>query len=155
MAGMNPAPRRRVDLLAIVRAEGVLAGLRLLNARVPHRYTGVYRLLDDELRCEHLFDKADAGTPDLLAAVPLRDSFCQYVFRDGLFLIEDSAKDGRLDGHPYQGTVAAYHAVPVLGCHGDLRGTLCHLDTEPRVLPDSEVEYLQKAARNLAAFLLP
>jgi GAF domain-containing protein len=132
-----------------------MAGLQLLNARVPHRYTAVYRLLDDELRCEHLVDKTGAATPDILVAVPLRDSFCQYVFREGVFVIEDSAKDRRLDGHPYQGTVAAYHAVPVLGGQGELRGTLCHLDTEPRVLPDSEIEYLQKTSRSLAAFLLP
>lgn len=148
------APRRGADLATVARRQGMLAALGQLNARVPHRYTAAYRLHNDVLRCIHLFDKLGETRHEFLAAVPLHDSFCQYVFREGVFLIEDSALDRRLDGHPYQGIVAAYHAVPLLGGHGELQGSLCHLDVVPRSLPDSEVEALQKAARQLGTLLL-
>ncbi len=147
-------PRRTADLLTTARRQGLPAALGQLNARVPHRYTAAYRLRDGELHCAYLFDKQGENQPGFLASVPLHDSFCQYVFREGVFLIEDSAQDPRLEGHPYQGIVAAYHAVPLLGSHGELQGTLCHLDVVPRTVPDSEIEALQKAARTLGSLLL-
>jgi len=132
------------------RTGGVRSSLAILNARVLHRYTAIYQLREDTLYCAYLYDKTQAVNADFLQAVPLGDSFCQFVFRDGLFLVDDSASDKRLDGHPYQGVVMAYHALPLLDNRGELYGTLCHLDLERRELPAGELEYLQKAARLIA-----
>ncbi|WP_311221613.1 MULTISPECIES: GAF domain-containing protein [unclassified Acidovorax] len=129
------------------------AGLSFLNARVKHRYTAVYRLEGSVLRNMHLFDKQGVVTPDFLAEIPLQDSFCQFVMRDGGFTSTDTGADSRLDGHKYQGVMGSYHGLPLLDNHGSLYGTLCHFDTERHALPDEEFALLQKAARLLPAYL--
>lgn len=137
---------------ALLAATGP-AGLDFLNARVPHRYTGVYRLDGAVLRNVHLFDKQGVVTPDFLATVPLQESFCQFVMRDGGFSSRDTACDPRLDGHKYQGVMGSYHGLPLLDNQGQLYGTLCHFDTERFPLPDEEYALLQKVARVLPAYL--
>lgn len=154
MVSADPDPDPELDaLLDVARRSGVREVLVRLNGRVPHRYTAIYRLSGDMLRCVHLIDKTGAVQPGFLAEVSLQDSFCQFVFRDGIFLTENSAFDHRLDGHPYQGIVVSYHAIPLVGEGGMLFGTLCHLDTVPRDLPGLELDLLQRVAAALPAFL--
>jgi GAF domain-containing protein len=144
---MSPSAYGTLDpLRAALRREGLAGGLRFLNARVPHRYTAAYRVQQDTLINLDLFDKAGEVRPEFLASVPLNDSFCQFVLRDGEFRTRCSGQDGRLDGHPYQGVMGAYHGVPLVDDNGGLFGTLCHFDTTDRTLPDEEFEFLQKAA---------
>lgn len=154
MVSADPAPDSELDaLLDVARRSGVREVLARLNERVPHRYTAIYRLDGDMLQCVHLIDKTGAVQPGFLAEVSLQDSFCQFVFRDGIFLTENSAFDHRLDGHPYQGIVVSYHAIPLVVNGGTLFGTLCHLDTVPRDLPEPELDLLQRVATALPAFL--
>lgn len=138
-------------LRAALQREGLAGGLRFLNARVPHRYTAAYRVQQDTLVNLDLVDKAGELRPEFLASVPLQDSFCQFVLRDGGFGTECSARDARLDGHRYQGVMGAYHGVPLVDDDGGLFGTLCHFDTDERTLPDEEFAFLQKAARLMSA----
>lgn len=137
---------------AVLQAEGP-AGLAYLNARVPHRYTAVYRIHGGELRNLYLHDKLGQARPEFLAVVPLEDSFCQFVLRDGVFLTEDSAQDDRLDGHPYKGVMVAYHGVPVIDGAGELFGSLCHFDVQMQPLSDEEFGHLQGIAQALALIL--
>ncbi|RYH22922.1 MAG: guanylate cyclase, partial [Alcaligenaceae bacterium] len=116
------------QLKARLAEQGLQAGIAALNAAVPHRYTGVYRLRGDALFNVVLHDKQGAVRPQELAVVQLGDSFCQFVLRDGSFLVADSGQEGRLDGHRFQGVVVAYHGVPVADNAGGLYGTLCHFD---------------------------
>lgn len=92
-----------IALRAKLDQGGLAAGLQFLNQRVPHRFTGVYLLKDGVLHNVELFDKRAEVPAEALLAVPLTSSFCQFVLRDGFMLIGDSGKDGRLNGHPYQG----------------------------------------------------
>lgn len=128
-------------------AGGLHEGLRFLNASVEHRYTCVFRLVSNLFVNVDLYDKECEVMPEFLAEVPLTDSFCQFVIRDGVFLSSHTGQDHRLDGHKYQGVLLSYHGVPVLDSKGDLFGTLCHLDATSRQLPDEEFELLQAAAR--------
>ena len=127
--------------------------LEFLNARVPHRYTGIYRLADGQLHNLDLHDKQGEVRPDFLAIVPFEDSFCQFVLRDGVFLSDDTGTDRRLDGHKYQGALLAYHGVPLLDNRGELFGTLCHFDTVSHGLSEDELSVMQQAARMLPAYL--
>jgi hypothetical protein len=129
------------------------AGLSYLNARVPHRYTAVYNLTQGILRNTHLYDKHGEVTPAFLQEVPLQESFCQFVVKDGLFCTSDSSRDERLDGHKYQGVMGSYHGLPLLDNFGELYGTLCHFDTASLALPDEEFEFFQRAARILPKYL--
>lgn len=137
---------------AVLQSKGPPA-LDFLNARVPHRYTGVYRLAEGFLHNLYLHDKLGQVTPEFLQVVPFEDSFCQFVLREGVFLVEDSGGDRRLDGHKYQGVMVAYHGVPLLDDRGELFGTLCHFDVKSHGLASNELEFLLQAARELPRHL--
>lgn len=134
-------------------ARGLTAALAEFNARVPHRYTAVYRLEGALLRNVELVDKAGEARPEFLAAVPMGVSFCQFVLRDGVFLTSNSADDDRLNGHPYKGVMVAYHGVPIPAADGGLFGTLCHFDVREQPLSDEEFQNLHGIAYVLSAYL--
>jgi GAF domain-containing protein len=138
----------------MAEVDGVTAALAFLNARVPHRLTGVYVLREGHLHSAFVFDKQKLLTPDQMAVVPLLDSFCQFAMKDGHFLVENSSREPRLDGNPNQGVVVSYHAVPIRGNVQDLFGTLCHFDMVERQLPDFELEVLRTASSILAPFVI-
>lgn len=138
---------------SLCNAQGIHAALTELNARVPHRYTAVYRLRDMKLSNIELVDKRGEVRPEFLAEVPLTSSFCQYVLRDGVFLTSDSSQDDRLNGHPYKGVMVAYHGVPILDAEGELFGSLCHFDVVEQPLSDDEFGRLQAFARALAQYV--
>ena len=149
----TPAQNPLEDFVDALESQGVASALQVLNARVAHRYTAVYELDGNLLRNLFLYDKAGEVRPQYLAEVDMGMSFCQFVLRDGTFLTDNSAFDSRLDGHPYKGVMVAYHGVPMTGPGGDLVGTLCHFDVEPRGLTSLEFECLQQAAQLLPAHL--
>lgn len=140
------------EFRALLEANGP-AGLDFLNARVPHRYTGIYRLDGGSLRNLYLHDKQGEVTPDFLQVVPFEDSFCQFVLRDGFFVTDNSGDDHRLNGHKYQGVMVAYHGVPLLDDRSELFGTLCHFDVVSYGLPPDELEFMHRAARELPRYL--
>jgi GAF domain-containing protein len=137
---------------ALTRA-GLLAALKVLNDHVPQRYTAVYRLADDHLVNLALVDKRNEPCPPFLLAVPYHVSFCQFTLGQGQFRTDNSALDDRLDGHPYQGVMNSYHAVPLITTDGAITGTLCHFDTQALPLPDEDFELLRLAARMIPTFL--
>lgn len=150
----SSTPTAALDQLRTALSEaGIEGGLKFLNQRIAHRYTAVYRLQDARLKNMGLYDKAGEVRPEYLAEVPLDVSFCQFVLRDGHFLTRNSGQDGRLDGHPYQGVMVAYHGVPVSDQRGQLVGTLCHFDLVERELSDDDYLLLQQAAGLLKGFL--
>jgi len=144
----------RLQLLRSTLLDAGIDGcLKLLNQPVEHRYTAVYRLRDATLTNVGLHDKQGEVKPEYLAQVPLENSFCQFVLRDGVFMTDDSSLEQRLEGHPYKGVMMAYHGVPVRDQQGALYGTLCHFDLVQRKLSDQDFELLQQAATLLAPFL--
>jgi hypothetical protein len=88
-----------------------------------------------------------------LQEVPLQDSFCQFVLREGVFRTVGTADDARLNGHKYQGAIGSYHGLPILDNYGGLFGTLCHFDVEPMQMTDEEFTVLRKASRLLPKYL--
>ena len=148
-----PHPRDLQTFTSILRAGGPAAALAYLNEAVPHRYSAIYRMDGSKLENLFLHDKQGELRPEFLAVVPFEVSFCQFVLRDGSFRTDDSAKDARLDGHPYQGVMVCYHGTPLVDLRGELMGTLCHFDVSAHGLDDAEFELLQQAARILPAYL--
>lgn len=139
-------------LSGLCATHGLDVAVRELNHDVGYRYTALYKRIDLSMVNVCLADKNGEPRPDFLASVPLTSSFCQYVLRDGSFLTKDSARDGRLDGHPYQGTMAAYCGVPVFDEEGVAVGTLCHFDVVERQIADPDLERLRAAAGVFASF---
>jgi GAF domain-containing protein len=138
---------------SVLKSRGAGAALAYLNEGVPHRFSGVYRIDEGNLRNVLLVDKQGQMRPAFLEVVPMDTSFCQFVVRDGLFRTNNSATDARLDGHPYQGVVVSYHAVPLVDPDRALVGTLSHFDLIERSIKDSEFELLYQAGHLLSDFI--
>jgi hypothetical protein len=141
------------EIAKALETEGIGRALELLNQRVPHRFTAVYELRDNVLHNVALVDKESGAEAFSLAAVPLKDSFCQFVLRDGSFATASSANDERLAGHPYCGVVGSYVGVPVPRTGGGLYGTLCHFDFATYAIPDEEFFLLGRVAQLVAPYL--
>lgn len=151
---MHMRHARDVDrFAAVLKSKGAGAALAYLNEGVPHRFSGVYRIEGAQLRNVLLIDKLGQLRPAFLEVVPMDASFCQFVVRDGLFRTNNSTIDARLDGHPYQGVVISYHAVPLVDPDRALVGTLSHFDLVERAIEDSEFELLYQAGHLLSDFI--
>lgn len=129
------------------------AGLAFLNARVAHRYTGIFRLHQGALHNTFLHDKQGEIVPEFLQVVPLADSFCHLTIRDGVFKTSDSTHECDLDGHKYQGVLRSYVGLPLVDSRGGLYGTICHFDEQALGLPDEEFEIFHQAAKLLPGYL--
>lgn len=82
------------------------------------------------------------------ARINARDaSFCQFVVRDGLpFEVNDAANDERVPQEAVEGFgVASYLGLPVV-LYGKTVGSMCVIDTEPRLFDDREHGILRKLA---------
>jgi GAF domain-containing protein len=143
-----------VELENLLRRNGLHSGLRFLNHRVEYRFTAVFRLEHLMLHSTSLVDKVGGGfdtTP--LQQIPLGDSFCQFVMRDGQFKTSKTSDLPFLNGHPYQGVLESYVGLPLVGQSGQLYGTFCHFDFAEKPISDEEFAFLQQAARLLPQFL--
>jgi GAF domain-containing protein len=133
---------------------GLEAGLKFLNQRVHHRFTAIYRLEEMVLHNVELIDKVDDDFDRSgLQAIPLGDSFCQFVLRDGLFRTSRTTGMEMLNGHPYQSVLESYVGLPLMSAPDKMFGTLCHFDFGEQALTDEEFNFLQRAARLLPRYL--
>lgn len=132
---------------------GVPGALAILNARVPHRFTAVYRLKDGVMCNLALFDKEKSLDTFALQEVPLTDSFCQFALKEGYFATTQSGQDPRLQGHAYAGVVGSYIGVPIAHAKTGLLGTLCHFDFADHPIEEQEFRLLQRAAGLLPPFV--
>lgn len=132
---------------------GLQAGVEFLNARVPHRFTGIYHLHDAVLHNVALIDKQGEMASEDLLAIPFENSFCQFVRRDGRFIMIDSTADSRVDGHVYQGILNSYVGVPLSVDGVNFYGTLCHFDTSGTDMPIDEFVFMERAVLALVPYL--
>lgn len=152
-------PAHRDALLALkeaLLAGGLPAALAFLNQRVDHRFTAVYLLRDAVMHSVGLHDREFHFDTSDLQSVPIEDSFCQFVLRDGSFATHDSGFDRRLDNHRHQGAMSSYVGLPLSFKGRDLLGTFCHFDFAARPpLPEPEYAFMHLAARVLPDFVRP
>ena len=138
---------------AVLASGGLDAALQFLNRRTEFRYTAVYRLEGAMMRNIHIYDRKSEDTQQL-QAVPLGDSFCQFVMKEGGFSTADSASDERLAGHVYQGVLNAYFGLPLAHAPSqELYGTFCHFDFEAKRIAEPEIPFLEAAAPLLMPYL--
>lgn len=141
-------------LFESLKKGGLEAGLWFLNQRVSHRFTAIYRLEEMVLHNVELVDKVeDDFDRSGLQAVPLGDSFCQFVMRDGLFRTSQTTGMDMLNGHPFQSVLESYVGLPLMSAPDKMFGTLCHFDFGEQTLSDEEFNFLQRAARLLPRYL--
>lgn len=137
------------ELNATLGTSGVHAFLRDLNARVQHRFTGIYRFDDPVLRNVRLFDRENPEL-EIGSDVPLRQAYCSILHRDNVpFTTGNARTDSRLPELLAQGDTIAYCGVPLGGY-----GALCHFDLQPRDTFPDEIPIMVAVAAPLLKQLL-
>ena len=146
-------PKPILDELAqLLDEKDVVGVLRFLNARMPHRYTALYRYDGTRLRNVALFDRLEPSTTKG-GDVPVERSFCWLVERDrASFITTDGSTDSRTAGLPLplREDVKAYCGTLVRNADGTPFGSLCHFDHVPRAVPEGELAFLEELAPALA-----
>lgn len=127
----------------------------ILNRRVPHRFTGIYRVDPPLLRNLRLFDGDQPEVRDA-DSTPLTDTYCSLVLAtQEPFATADSLRDDRVTDHPASVAVRSYCGVPLRRADGTPFGTLCHFDLVARPVPTSEIPLMKRAATLVMQSLEP
>lgn len=144
-----------ITLTHILDTQGLDAGLKWLNSRVPHRWTAIYKLDNQLMFNMAIVDKENHTELGALAVVPLQDSFCQFAMSDGQFRSHNTGEDNdfRLHEHAYKGVLNAYVGLPLMSDPDTMYGTLCHFDNSPIPIADDEFAFLQRVAQLLPRYL--
>lgn len=130
-------------LLRVLAEQGVIAALRILNARTPHRYTAVYKYTPEVLRSIYLVDAFD---PRVVKGgdVPNEDAYCVLLRKERKLAFgqaEDAACSRRLAS-----PVVSYCGVLLVRSDGEPFGSLCHYDVARCQEPASQMPYLELMA---------
>jgi hypothetical protein len=138
--------------LAELRHGGVHPALAFLNARTPHRFTGVFRFDGTMLRNVALVDNWDPAVrrgDD----IPLAQAYCA-VLHDGADSLEvlDSRTDGRFP-QMTDSPIASYCGALIRDSEGEPWGALCHYDLQPCESKSSDMPLLTASAAALHPFL--
>ena len=118
--------------------------LRELNATTGYRFTatGAANLA--------IFDR-ESDAPEALLVVPEGASYCGIVRESkNAFLVTRSLEDGRIVKHPAREAVQSYCGVPLVGEDGEVFGSLCHFDFEPRDAPEQATALMSQVSRYLS-----
>jgi hypothetical protein len=141
------------QLESVLTEDGLHAGLIFLNTRVAHRCTAVYKLDGHVLHLVALVDKLDDKSSFWPSDVPLADSFCQFVVKNGPLLVINAKNDPRVIASPYRGPVVGYVGLPLIRGPGELFCTFCHYDFCEQPMPEAEYLFLHEATRLLPKFI--
>ncbi|MDB4961927.1 MAG: hypothetical protein JWP01_1926 [Myxococcales bacterium] len=132
-----------VKIREVLATQGVLAVLRILNSRAPHRFTGIYRYTPELLKNVYL---VDAFAPQLQKGddVALEDAYCMLL-RD-----RRNVSFGDLEGAPCAAKLASpvvsYCGVLLVTSSGEPYGSLCHFDMHRCQKPATEMPLLEIVA---------
>jgi GAF domain-containing protein len=116
----------------ILDAAGAREALAFLGSRSTYRFIAVFRFKEGRSTAA-LFVDRDNPHVRSTAEVPETATYCCHV-RDGRAIFEtaDAMDDPRLTTHAARQAIRAYHGIPIMTPEGELIGTLCHYDVEPR-----------------------
>jgi PAS domain S-box-containing protein len=88
---------------------------------------------------------------------PRSQSFCAHTIVDSKTLVvEDARRDPRFNNNPMvlgDPNIRFYAGAPIIEKNGHVLGTVCVIDTEPRVLSAKQVSALEALARQVVVLL--
>jgi len=135
---------------ALLTTFGLRPALAFLLSLTDYRYIAIFRFQDGRATAAVF---CDSQAPEQLTTdeVPDTATYCCYV-RDarGVFSVADALTDPRTATHPAREAVRAYCGVPVMTPAGEILGTLCHYDTQPRDATQIDLELMLQVASRLA-----
>lgn len=123
---------------------GLHGALRFLNARTPHRFTGLYRYDGAMLRNIDLFDQFN---PECVNGddAAIENTFCSLLPALGGALAFVEARSDPRASH-IATPVVSYCGVQLRDENGVPFGTLCHFDLKPCEVRTSDLEFLAMLA---------
>ena len=122
-----------------------------LGSRLMGTPVNLVSLVDDRRQ----FFKAQCGLPapyDTERQTPLTHSFCQHVVTsDAPLVVTDSRRDARVAGNGAieDLSVIAYLGVPIRAPGGEVLGSFCAIQSEPRDWTDDELRLLADLAASV------
>ena len=141
--------RRRLQQLQVLdtRAEPALDAIARLAARIAEAPVGVISLVDTHRQ----WFKARVGVE--VQTTSRSVSFCAHaLLGDGLFEVEDATLDPRFADNPLvrgDPGIRFYAGMPLVMPGGEVVGTLCVIDSQPRRLGATAREALAVLARSV------
>ncbi len=144
MAATDPFLELTAEFNLVLSRAGLHGALRFLNARTPHRFTGVYRFEDTILRNVGLFDRFN---PEQLQGddAPLGNTYCSLLPKfNGELAFAEACNDPRVSH--IKTPVVSYCGVQLRAKDGAPMGTLCHFDLRPCEPRSSDMQFLEKLA---------
>lgn len=138
------------DFAVVLKFEGLRAALAQLQKGTPFRFIGIWRFADGKADAAVHFDREHRS--QLRASeVPDTATYCSFVRASGEpFKTANALVDERLNAHPARASVLAYCGAPLIDKGGEILGTLCLYDLEPRDVESLNVELLVMVANYLA-----
>lgn len=126
--------------------------LWFLNARTPHRFTGVFRFDSNLLRSVALVDKWNASV-ERGTDVDVALAYCAHLKRTGRPLeVEHGPSDSRV---PWMASspVVSYCGAPILDETGQPWGALCHYDDKACEAKNSDMPLIVAAAALIYSYV--
>jgi hypothetical protein len=170
----NSASRRGTPLQAKADADGLVEGpsgvcdrcgellrsariaetLGYLNSLTPFRFTAIYRFDGMSVQNVHLFDRRSGYGSDG-SVTPSSNTFCLWI-QETLSVVQmsDSLTDPRAIDHPKREVVRSYCGGPISDDAGNLLGTICHFDYEPREIPSDLLSVLEAVSPMLVSTVI-
>jgi diguanylate cyclase (GGDEF)-like protein len=145
----EPRRRQRLQQLQVLDtlAEPALDAIARLAARIAQTPVGVISLVD----AHRQWFKARVGTE--IESTSRAVSFCAHaLLHDGLLEVEDASRDPRFADNPLvrgDPGIRFYAGMPLVMPGGEVLGTLCVIDRQPRRLGETAREALAVLARSV------
>lgn len=92
-----------------------------------------------------------------LDTVERKNTVCQYtILSKELLVIEDTFEDPRSSSNPLirEGNIRFYAGVPLMDEDGDVLGTICVIDFQPKSLSDKQRHLLEELGKGVTKILL-
>ena len=145
------AALHRLEILDTV-PEQAYDDLAVLASQVCGTPIALVAMLD----AERQWYKASVGTA--LRETPINVSFCAHAINapERLLVVEDALQDPRFADNPFvvgEPNIRFYAGAPIIMSTGNAVGTLCVIDSQPRVLSDAQYQSLMVLARHAAILL--
>ncbi len=141
-------------LREILSHSGVRAAIIFMNNLTDFRFTALYRFSGEMLKNWHFFDRKNTQV-ESCSEIPILASYCVFV-RDTqrLFSLKNSMEHERTIGHPKRLAIKSYCGVPLFDRDGMMFGTVCHFDVSPHVIPQVDVDLMEKLAGMLSSHVM-
>ena len=136
--------------VVIQRSDGLRGALAVLLQQTEFRFIGIWLFKDGKAKAVIHVDREHPET-ESVPEVGETATYCSLMRRTGEpFATPNAMDDVRLAAHPARTSVLSYSGVPVVDVKGDVIGSLCLYDLQPRDVTQVDESLMTGVSRYLA-----